>query len=333
MRKTNSLAFVVVGSALALAGCGGDGDGGNNPDVPLTAITEANSAQVSSVVYGAASVLFDVASSAGELPLGAVVSAGSAPSGSDLGLASFTARQLKAVKNRPLPKASGAVGAVYQDSYPCTGGGSVTERIDDADDNGVESIGDSVKMTFVGCVEDGVTSNGAVSFRLTALSGNLIGARVTFSDLRLNDGTDELGADGGLDLTVTESVGVSEVYQLAGDNLTATLNGDRHVLTGFTGSAATDFVLGTVTYNFQGRVSDSSNSISVDAATVSAFVARLTDDYPGSGALRSIGAGNSQALLEVVSPTLVRISADPEGDGSFTAPVEWSWSALAALPR
>jgi hypothetical protein len=27
----------------------------------------------------------------------------------------------------------------------------------------------------------------------------------------------------------------------------------------------------------------------------------------------------------------VRISADPEGDGSFTAPVDWNWSALEAL--
>jgi len=28
----------------------------------------------------------------------------------------------------------------------------------------------------------------------------------------------------------------------------------------------------------------------------------------------------------------VQISADPEGDGSFTPPVTWSWSELEALP-
>jgi hypothetical protein len=334
MRKVDSWAALVVGSALVLAGCGGDGggDGDGNPDVTPTAITEANSAQVSAVVYRAASVLFDVASSAGVLPVGAVVSAAPSRHGGGLGLASFAARQLKAVTGRPLPAASVAVGAVYQDTYQCTGGGTVTERIDDADDNGVESIGDSLKLTFVDCVEDGVAANGAVAFRLTLLSGNSTGAEVTFSDLRLDDGTDEIGANGAFGLTITENAGVSETYQIAGDRLTGSLNGDQHTLTGFDGSAATDLVLGTVTYRFAGRVADSSNSVVVDAATVNAFVARLADDFPGSGTLRSTGAANSQAVLEALSPTRVRISADPEGDGSFTAPVEWSWSALEALP-
>ena len=328
------MAAVVMGSALALAGCGGDGGGGgdSSPEVALSAITEANAAQVSSVVYRAANVLFDVASSAGELPVGAVVSAAPALPGGGLGLASFATRQLKAVTSRPLPAASGVVGAVYQDTYQCTGGGTVRERLDDADDNGVESIGDSVRLTFVDCVEDGVTANGVVAFRLTLLSGNSTGAQVTFSDLRLGDGTDEIGANGAFGLTLTENPGVSEVYEIAGDRLTASLNGDQHTLTGFNGSAATDLALSTVTYTFAGRVADSSNDIVVDATTVSAFVAQLADDFPGSGSLRSIGAANSQALLEALSPTLVRISADPEGDGSFTAPLEWSWSALEALP-
>jgi hypothetical protein len=313
MRKINPLTAVVVGSALALAGCGGDGD--SSPEVALTAITEANAAAVSAVVYEAASVLFDVASS-GALPVGAVVTGASGKAGGGLGLASFAARQLKAVTRRPLPAASGVVGAVYEDTYPCAGGGTVTERIDDADNNGVESIGDSVRLTFTNCVEDGVSSNGVVSARLTLLSGASIGGQVRFGNLVLNDGTDEIAADGGFDLTVTENAGVSELYEIAGDALNSSRNGDRHTLTGFTGAATTDLVLGTTTYAFKGRVSDSSNKIAVDAETVTAFVARLADDYPGSGTLRAIGAGNSQALLEALSSTLVRISADPEGDGS-----------------
>jgi hypothetical protein len=36
-------------------------------------------------------------------------------------------------------------------------------------------------------------------------------------------------------------------------------------------------------------------------------------------------------LLEALSSTRVLISVDPEGDGSFAAPVEWSWSELEAL--
>jgi hypothetical protein len=332
MRKMNAVAVAVLGSALALAGCGGDGGGGSNPDVTLSAITEANAAQVSSVVYSAASVLFDVASPAGVLPVGAVVSAAPTVTGGGLGLAGFAARQLKAVTSRSLPAASGVVGAVYTDTYPCSGGGTVTQRFDDADNNGVGSIGDVLKQTFANCVEDGVAANGVVTFRLTLLSGNSTGAQVTFSDLRLDDGTDEIGANGGFGLTITENAGVSEVYEIAGDRLTSSLNGDQHTLTGFNGSATTDLALSTVTFTFAGRVADSSNAIVVDAATVSAFVAQTADDFPGSGTLRSTGAANSQALLEALSPTRVRISADPEGDGSFTTPLEWDWSALEALP-
>jgi hypothetical protein len=330
MRKINALSAVVVASTLALAGCGGDDD--SSPVSELTAITAANAAQVSSVVYQAASVLFGVASSTGSLPVGAVVSEVPAGPGSGLGLAGFAARQLKAVTSRSLPAATGVVGVVLEDTYQCSGGGTVTERIDDADNNGVESVGDSLKLTFVNCVEEGLTSSGEVSFKLTLVSEASYGADVTFGNLVVNDGMDVIGANGGFNLILTENAGVSEVYQIAGDKLTSSLNGDEHSLTGFTGSATTDLVLGTVTYSFKGGVSDSSNSIVVNAETVSAFIARLVDDYPGSGTLRSTGAGNSQARLEAISSTLVRISADPEGDGSFTAPVEWTWSALEDLP-
>ncbi|MGL6112391.1 MAG: hypothetical protein ACRC2B_20030, partial [Rubrivivax sp.] len=128
MRNIHSLSAVVVACTLALAGCGGDDD--STPQPTLTAITEANAAQVSSVVYRAASVLFDVASSSASLPVGAVVSAASARPGSGLGLASFAARQLKAVTSRTQPAAAGVLGAVYEATVECSGGGTVTERFD-----------------------------------------------------------------------------------------------------------------------------------------------------------------------------------------------------------
>lgn len=331
MRKFSPLMAVVVGSALALVGCGGDGGGGSGgPDVPLTAITAENAPQVSAVTYQAASALFFIASSSGTLPLGVVVQSAPRRAGG-LGLASFVARQIKSVKHRRLAAGVSAAGTVYEETFACSGGGSVTERINDADGNQVESVGDSLRMSFVNCVEDGITSNGVLAWKLTLLSEASIGAKVTFDNFVVNDGTDTIEADGAFDLTVSENPGVSEIYQIAGETLASTLNGDRHMITGFTGSGSSDFVAGTVTYTFQGRVSDSSNNIAVDAQTVTPFVAQAADDYPGSGTLRSTGAGNSQALLEALSSTLVRISADPDGDGSFTPAVEWSWSALEAL--
>ena len=218
MRKINPWMALVVGSALALAGCGGDGDDGDSSDVPLTAITADNAAGVSAVVYQAASALFDVASSSGTLPLGAVVQ--SAPgSAGGLGLASFAARQIKAATRRPPAAGTGVVAAVYEETFQCAGGGSVTERLNDADDNGVESVGDGLRLTFVNCVEEGVTSNGVLGFNLTLVSEASTGAKVTFDNLALNDGTDTIEADGGFNLTVTENTGVSELYEIAGETL------------------------------------------------------------------------------------------------------------------
>ena len=330
MRKINRWTAIVVGSALALAGCGGDDDDGTSPDIPLTAITADNAAQVSAVVYQATSALFYIASTPGTLPLGAVVQSAPGSSGG-LGLASFAARQLKAVTARPLSASTGAVGTVYEETYACAGGGTVTQRLNDADNNGAVSVGDGLRLTFVNCVEEGITSNGVLGFNFTLVSEASTGAKVTFDNLVIIEGTDTMESDGSFDLTVTENPGVSELYEIAGDVLASTLNGDRHTITGFSGSAASDLVASAVTYTFSGRVSDSSNNVSVNAQTVNAFVAQMADDYPGSGSLRSTGAGSSQALLEALSSTLVRISVDPEGDGVFTAPVEWSWSALDAL--
>jgi len=329
MRKINPWTVIVVGSALALAGCGGDDDDGS-PEVPLTTITAENAAPVSAVVYQAASALFDIATTSGTLPLGAVVQPVSGSSGG-FGLVGLAARQLKAATARPLSASTGAVGTVYEETIDCAGGGTVTQRLNDADDNGAVSVGDGLRLTFFNCVQEGITSNGILGFNLTLLSGASTGAKVTFDNFVVSEGSDTMASDGSFDLTVTQNPGVSEFYEIAGDTLASTLNGDRHTITGFTGSASSDLVASTVSYTFNGRVSDSSNNVSVNAETLTPFVAQMANDFPGSGSLRSIGAANSQALLEVQSSTLVWISADPEGDGSFTPPVEWSWSALEAL--
>ena len=68
------------------------------------------------------------------------------------------------------------------------------------------SVGDGLRLTFVNCVEEGVTSNGVLGFNLTLVSEASTGAKVTFDNLALNDGTDTIEADGGFNLTVTDTL-------------------------------------------------------------------------------------------------------------------------------
>lgn len=316
-----------MGSLLALAGCGGDGDSGS--DVASTPLTKDNAAKASAVVVEASGALFDLASST-DVATGVVLSATSGSSGRGSGLASFTARHLKAASQRPLPNASGAVGAVAEETLQCTGGGTVAVRYDDADNNEEDSAGDSLRLTFASCIEEGITSNGVVSARLTRVASNSFGAQATFDNLTLNDGTDAVSANGGFEFEATDLGGGAKKLEITGERLTGTVNSNQISLSGFAASYATD-ALGTATYTFNGRVSDSGRNITVDARTPIAFVARATDNYPFSGKLSVTGAGNSQAVLEVVSSSIVRISADPEGDGSFTTPVEMTWIELESL--
>jgi hypothetical protein len=324
------LTAVALASTIVLGGCGGGG--GDDDEPTLTTITEANAVVVSSVVYQAASALFDVAT---EGPLGSAVGVATAGSGGTkhIGLVSLAARQLSEAFGRAAG-ASAAVGARYEETYACSGGGTQTVELNDADDDETLSTGDSATISYAGCVEDGITLNGRIAIGdLVVESEAVYTGKVTFDDFTGSEAGEVVGADGALTLSANETPGQPAVYQISGESLTATYNSDRHRLQDFSGRTTVDEVAGHVTFNLSGRISDSSNDVVVDATTLADFVARVSDDHPSQGRMQMTGDQSSRALLTALSATQVRIQVDANGDGTYeTTLPDLSWNELESQP-
>lgn len=325
LRKLTAVAFA---SAVVLTGCGGDG-GDDEPT--LTTITEANAVVVSSVVYKAASALFDVAM---EGPLSGAVGVVTTDSGGAkrFGLVPFAASQIGALFGQGVG-ASSAVGAIYEETYQCSGGGTETISLNDADNSQSLSTGDSFKISYAACVEDGVTFNGSIALGdLVVQSETVYTAKTTFDGFRVSEGSEVYGADGDLTLSANETPGQPAVYQISGTSLNTIYNGDEHRLQNFSGGSTVDDGAGRVKFNFQGRVSDSSNNVVVDAKTLNEFVALMTDDHPFEGQMEITGDKSSHALLSALSATQVRILVDENGDGTYEKMLpDLTWDALESV--
>lgn len=320
-------ALAVTGAVL-LTGCGG---GGGDDGPTLTTLTEANAALASSVVYKAASALFDVAI---EGPLSSSVGAVGAASADQarLGLVPLAASRLRAAMDRD-GRTAFVVGATFEESYPCSGGGTETIAINDADDSQTLSNGDTVEISYASCVEDGLTFNGRIAVGdLQVTSETVYEGELSFDDFSVSGGGDVVGADGAMNLAVDETPGRPAVYEVSGSSLTTSFDGDRHRLQDFSGVTTIDALAGRAVFRFEGRVSDSSNAIVVDARSLVDFVALTVDDYPSSGQMRVTGASNSRVLLSALSATQVRIVVDENGDGSYEKALpDMSWEALASM--
>lgn len=323
------LTAVALASTIVLGGCGG---GGDDDEPTLTKITEANAVVVSSVVYQAASALFDVAT---EGPLGSALGVATAGSGDTqhLALVPLAARQLGGAFGRAAG-ASAAIGARYEETYECTGGGTQTVELNDADDDETLSTGDSATISYASCVEDGITLNGRIAIGDLVVESEVVyTGKVTFDDFTASEAGDVVGADGALTLSANETPGQPAVYQISGESLTATSNGDRHRLQDFSGRTTVDESAGQVTFNLSGRISDSSNDVVVDATTLADFVARMPDDHPSQGRMQMTGDQNSRALLSALSATRVRIQVDANGDGTYeTTLPDLTWNELESQP-
>jgi hypothetical protein len=171
----------VLAAAAFLVACGGGGGGAPAVVVPSGARTVAASAgaDVSASSYGTLAAPFVRAVLGGSAnglisPLAAedersrALAAGAAPAVFGPRLPGAT--MLAWLRHLPDP-ARKQPAAVSTDVLPCTYSGSITVRIDDADNDGEVSRGDTVGFTAVDCVEDlGLpVANGGFSMTINAV--------------------------------------------------------------------------------------------------------------------------------------------------------------------
>ena len=308
MYKTLKSVIAAFGAAL-LVGCGGGGGGGSSPPAALLLITPSNYADVGTDSVAGANGTSDTSIAGGSL-VGAQIS----QSGSFglKGVALTTATTVLnnwAVFNTPT-----IVGAVTQRTVSCTGGGSVSASVNDADDSTTATAGDSVSATFASCIEDGLLINGSLSIAINSFSGDLstVGtASLTMTFNNLTAGSDAI--NGSLTLSMNRSSTTSATATLSMQSLTVTSAGNTWTYTSFSLTASETGSSGTL--QIAGNVSSSIYGGSVDVSTPTTFTIDSSNNVTGT--ILMAGKNGTKVRMVGQGTTTILIEADTTGNGTY----------------
>ena len=227
--------------------------------------------------------------------------------------------------------------AVSSQSLACDGGGSITMTMDDADDSGDASTGDSAHFDFASCANAGWAINGRMSLtglELTGAPGDAarsLGADIMFSSFSISDGTQTEVVDGGFRIRASIQSVPAQVVEASVSGSSFRMSGadTDGELRAFMLDARTDATAGTYAYSVDATVIDSSMATVVVISNPEPFSGAV-GEYPSAGSLLVRESGGSAARLTVTSPTGVRIEVDADGDGVFESTMERTWSDIAA---
>lgn len=236
-----------------------------------------------------------------------------------------------------------ATGAVSSQSYSCPLGGSYVVSVNDADNSGTATPGDSVTGTFYGCADSSGTLNGTLGFVINTLTGTYgtlpysVSVTMTFGNFSLTAPSFTASLNG--DITVAGSKSGTNAFTLTVSStsmsgsatygsLTRTRTLSNYSATETRVPDATYTYLSTVT--IQGTLTSSgfNGTRSVTFSTPTAIVRRGTDTYAYTGVLLIQGAQNSALRLTALSNTQVQEDLDSNGDGVYESTSVVNWNTL-----
>lgn len=336
-----------LAAALVAAGCGGGDGGGGSTSVQLPPPVTITSANRDAVATATASVFVSVGNAGAVVPLSTGDRAtASAPIGEKL-IRIASKATLSAVRIQGNRVTALAVIPIPPPPDLCPDGGSATMSLDDLDNNGEPSIGETVTVQFTNCRDGGDTVNGRMTIVITAIGslGQSLSAGLSFADLRTtsSDGTATL--NGGVSLTMsfllsgamssTVTVGTSGLVSsivTAGYSETLTLGAGLAVETSFDPTLPVpppgSSILGRTLMQVNGAVGSSRLNGSFTITTVEPITLYEADLYPRAGQTDATGASGSKLRMTVLNETTVRLELDANGDGSFEQTVDKPWSEI-----
>jgi hypothetical protein len=322
-----SLAFLVIA-----AGCGGGGaNQGTTTPAPSSGavITEEGAATKAAIGYRAASALYGTGADSAEM--GLVDKSVGATRG--LSLVDLSLARLEALAAR---EGSGpATKAVMSETIPCSSGGSASLTVDDADDSGAPSNGDSVAFRYDGCREGGWMLDGSMVMTNLFVTGDSgtparsFGATIGFDALRATDGSSDVRIDGAFSMQASMQTHPSLILEatVAGDFLQATTNGVVDRMSDFSSTLRIDRSAGRYSYAVAAYLDIEGLVLSTPQAFSGSIGA-----FPSAGTLTVVDSTNASASLVALSSTSVRIDFDGNGDGSVDNSQVRTWSEIAADP-
>lgn len=333
---------LVYMSAIPLfISCGGGGGGGSStPTTSTVAITSDNAVPVASEILTSGSLLSESAQGTGENLTGAV----STDQAKGLGIVDVVFSQMKNIQQNEadLLGDSSATGVMQNGTMQCDLGGSVSATVNDRDNSGTLSTGDSISMTFTNCsmsADGGVgTMNGRMSMEIHSISGDLVnsgsfdvGVTMTSMVMNLPEVSATLSGDMRLQMTFS---GSSLNFTASGTRLSYSEANRARTLAHYSLYLSTPNAMATWTYRYRGSLQSSQ----VLGGTVSfqsmADLTGSSTDFPSAGQIEVTGTkpegaeNNSSLYMTVLNNTTVQLDIDANGDGVYEDTQMVAWSQL-----
>jgi hypothetical protein len=335
--------YAAICLAISLAACGGSGGGGED-DTDESDFVDSNLPVNLDASNAEAAAGLTVESAFGGLTIGQasglILPADAGPGTMRPLLPRLLESQFKFLAELA---GSGRAGNITLLGAPaplvsCEDGGMVTASWTDGIDPGVLSAGDSAELSYTDCGFAGFVLNGTINIALDELTGDppadpwSAQFRVSFAsaqtNLRVTDGVDTLGVNGGATVTLdsqatglTVDVVANSIIQFEDEEFFLT-NLEPYTMTLVEGAGGTYEVSGrgTISTNYAGRVSFDVVETLMGSDFVNAF--------PDTGRVQISGAANSTVVLRVLSATDVELDVDADGDGNPEQTLQRTWQDL-----
>ena len=360
---TASRLAALLSCAALLAACGGSDSAApaptpvpTPPPTPVALlITAANQdavarASANVVVSAAATGAVAPLAADGRVTANAKRTAGALPSFAGVTsvagvLQSFARFAVHAPAARAMTVATGQVRtlAVIRVTEPCGASGNVTIELNDADNSGALSAGDSASFSFNACSSgQGESIDGGLSLRVASVSGPNVSGTLTYSQLRLSTLDASFAINGSVNLVYTE-VGSLATYrsvvgagglstlvtaQMFSDELTLRAGFEQLITSDSAAVAPGTSMFGLNTASVNGDLTATSLGGIISVVTVTPFQRYAVDPYPRAGQLTVAGAVGSRLRVTALSVTTVRIELDADGNGSYEQSRDVAWSTL-----
>jgi hypothetical protein len=317
--------------ALPLLGCGGGGGDSGSIVAPAGAtVLQITASNYQAVAQESLSAAFYLLNSA-DLVTGAQVLNDKVP-------LSFARAQIGRLPAwfASVPKL--ATGVVYTQTGVCSGGGSLTVTVNDANGNQNMDVGDSATVLAVNCLEGGNSMNGALAFNLNTLTGDLasnvyaVNMTMSITNLVASTTAGTVTGNGSMIVAMTSTaLNASKVSLTSSSFATSSSFG------GVTSTRALqDFTLtetrSPTSSGFSSSTEASGNftssaleSKTITLRTIQPFVRASSDSYPASGQATASGLNASQARVTAQTAATLLIELDADGNGVYEASTSKLW--------
>ena len=318
------ISLLAISTAMALAACGGGGDGGlTGPVSPPSdlSINSGNGQDVARASFLAAARSVDLAGLVGNS--GVVADSGG-------GVFKPTAR---GAIMKPVRTAISSV-PFGPETLPCDVSGSITVSGDLANPTTL-SAGDVINIDADNCNDGlGEVIDGVIAFTVDAFSGDIFSGlydmtmSLDITNFQVTTAEDVLMSNGDTSVTLDTLDTPAVSASVSGFSLTTDGNSSSESLTNYASAQTVDAGVSPspFTMTSSGTLDSSQLDGVVNYATPVMFQG-FDSDYPGSGELLISGA-NSSARLIAVDNINVRVEIDSDGDGTIDDTIDTTWDAL-----